>query len=142
LLSRSPCCVAAPWFHECDRVGSQARWTPDPDGAAAFYSALFGWEREAFGPMTMRRRPGYVGGEPSQPVARDVVAVMDPPTASVPARWGVDFWVADADVAAATAEREGGSVLAAPAEAGPFRTATLADPGGAAFSVSRLLARE
>ena len=61
--------------------------------------------------------------------------------ASGPARYGVDCWVADADVAAEAAEREGGSVLAAPAEAGPFHTATLADPGGAAFSLSQLLAR-
>ena len=30
------------------------------------------------GPITMFRRPGYVGGEPEQPVPRDVVATMFP----------------------------------------------------------------
>lgn len=113
--------------------------TPDAEGAAAFYGAMFGWEREAFGPMTMWRRPGYVGGEEAQPVPRDVVAVMEPPAPEADPRWGVNFWVADADAAAATTERRGGSVLVAPAEAGPFRSATLTDPAGAAFSVSQLL---
>ena len=114
--------------------------TPDAEGAAAFYGALFGWEREAFGPMTMWRRPGYLGGEAAQPVPRDVVAAMEPPDADVQAAWNVDFWVADADAAATTAERRGGGVLAAPADAGPFRSATLRDPAGAAFTVSQLLA--
>ena len=51
--------------------------TGDPDGATAFYSALFGWEAESLGEMTLWRLPGYVGGEPQQPVPRDVVAVDD-----------------------------------------------------------------
>ena len=51
--------------------------TTDPDRAMAFYNAVFGWHAEAFGPsggqVTLCRLPGYVGGEPQQPVARDVV---------------------------------------------------------------------
>lgn len=113
--------------------------TPDAESAAAFYGAMFGWEREAFGPMTMWRRPGYLGGEETQPVPRDVVAVMEPPNPGADARWDVNFWVANADATAATAERRGGSVLGAPADAGPFRSATLQDPEGAAFTVSQLL---
>jgi len=74
-------------------------------------------------------------------VPRDVVAAMEPEApGGEPARWGVDFWIADADAAAATAERRGGAVLEAPADAGPFRSAVLADPAGASFSVSQLLA--
>ena len=52
--------------------------SPDPDAAARFYGAVFGWETESFGPATMFRLPGFVGGEPSQPVPRDVVATMMP----------------------------------------------------------------
>ena len=110
--------------------------TPDTAAAAAFYADLFGWTTEEFGPATMFRLPGFVGGEPTQPVPRDVVAVMAP---GEPARWAVDFWIADADAAAATAERSGGRVLEPPADAGPFRRAVLSDPEGAVFSVSQLV---
>ena len=112
--------------------------TPDEDGAAAFYGALFGWESEAGGPISLFRLPGFVGGEPQQPVPRDVVAaMMDGGDGS--AGWAVDFWIADADAAAATAEQSGGRVLEPPADAGPFRRAVLSDPEGAAFSVSQLV---
>jgi predicted enzyme related to lactoylglutathione lyase len=54
--------------------------SPDPERAAAFYGALFGWTIETFGEgdaaVTMFRLPGYVGGEPAQPVSREVVALM------------------------------------------------------------------
>ena len=53
--------------------------TPDLEGANAFYNAVFGWETDSFaaGDMefTMWRLPGFVGGEPEQPVPRDLVAV-------------------------------------------------------------------
>jgi predicted enzyme related to lactoylglutathione lyase len=91
--------------------------------------------------------PGFVGGEPQQPVARDVVATMmpvDPPDAgdSAGSRWGLDFWIADADSAVAAVEELGGSVVAPPADNPAFRTAVLADPNGATFSVSQLRAQD
>src|SRR5215218_228030 len=110
--------------------------TPDPAGANAFYSAVFGWETDDFGGATMYRLPGYVGGEPQQPVPRDVVAVMVP---GERAAWTPDFWVPDADAAAATAERLGGTVIAPPADTGVGRTGVLADPAGAVFSVSKVV---
>jgi predicted enzyme related to lactoylglutathione lyase len=110
--------------------------TPDPDAAAAFYGAVFGWETESFGPATMFRLPGYVGGEPQQPVPRDVVAVM---LAGDRAAWTPDFWVHDADAAAARAGELGGRVLSPPADTGVGRTALLADPAGAPFSVSKVV---
>jgi uncharacterized protein len=114
--------------------------TPDPEGAKAFYGAVFGWHAEVFGPpedgIALWRLPGYVGGEPQQPVPRDVVATMGPigdqPT------WMLDFWVHDAGAAAATARQLGGAVLAVPFDAPPFRSAVLADREGTAFSVSAL----
>lgn len=110
---------------------------PDPDGALAFYRQLFRWETEPFGPATMLRLPGYVGGEPEQPVPRDVVAACAP-SGGEAARWAVDFWVADAEAAATTAQARGGKVLEAVHDAPPFRQARLADPEGAEFSVSQL----
>ena len=56
----------------------------DPDGSEAFYGEVFGWTTQAFpvGDMeaTLWRLPGYVGGEPEQPVPRDNVATMAPMT--------------------------------------------------------------
>ena len=117
--------------------------TADPAGAEAFYEAMFGWHTEPFGPpeagILLWRRPGYVGGEPEQPVPRDVVAVMQASPGAPASRWGVDFWVKDADATAEEAARLGGSVLVAPHEQGSFRNAVIADPDGAVLSISQLM---
>jgi uncharacterized protein len=114
--------------------------TPDPEVATAFYGAVLGWTTEAFGPMLLWRLPGYVGGIPEQPVPRDVVAAMARAGDGEAPHWRVDFWIADADAAAARATELGGSVVAGPEDAPPFREAVLADPAGATFSVSQLTA--
>jgi uncharacterized protein len=111
---------------------------PDPDGAAAFYGTVLGWTTEPFGDATMFRLPGYVGGEPWQPVSREVVAVMTSAAPDEPARWDVDFWIADADAAAARAPELGGAVVADPYDTPGFREAVLADPAGATFRISAL----
>src|SRR5690349_17334590 len=79
--------------------------TGDPDSARAFYGQVFGWVAEPFdaGPGAeawLWRLPGYVGGEPQQPVPRDVIAVMMRERnggggAGAASNWGVDFWIAD-----------------------------------------------
>src|SRR5215207_5174587 len=82
----------------------------DVEGAKRFYGAVFGWETLSFGigdaEVLLWRRPGYVGGEPEQPVPRDVVATMAPigGAVEVPAHWSVDFWVDDTDAVAARAD--------------------------------------
>src|SRR5918992_896142 len=114
--------------------------TPDPDAAEAFYGAVLGWTTEAFGPLLLWRLPGYVGGVPEQPVSREVVAVLARAGGGEAAHWRVDFWIADADAAAARATELGGSVVARPEGAGPFREAVLADPAGTTFSVRQLTA--
>jgi predicted enzyme related to lactoylglutathione lyase len=53
-----------------------------------------------------------------------------------PAQWSVDFWVSDADALAGRAGELGGEIIAPPFDAGPMRQAVLADPAGAAFSVT------
>ena len=116
--------------------------TPDQEGAKAFYAAVFGWRDEPFAAgdaeITLWRLPGYVGGEPGQPVPRDVVAALMPLEGEqAPPHWSVDFWIDDADAAAATAARLGGAVVVAPYDTPAFRQAVLADPQGAVFTVSQ-----
>src|SRR3954452_11973032 len=115
--------------------------TPDPDTAKRFYGELFGWTTETFElgdtSITMFRLPGYVGGEPEQPVSREVVATMAP-AEDGPGRWGVDFWVGDVDAATEAGEAAGGRVVVAPFDMPIGRSAVLADPAGVTFSVSRV----
>ncbi len=113
--------------------------TPDPDAARDFYGYAFGWEVDSFGPVSLFRLPGYVGGEPEQPVPRDVVAVMT--AGAGDAAWGVGFWVDDVEETARTAAELGGRVVSPPAPDVVGVSAVLADPHGAVFSVSRVTPR-
>jgi predicted enzyme related to lactoylglutathione lyase len=118
--------------------------TPDTKEAEKFYGLVFGWEPEQFGPVTLWRLPGYVGGTSRQPVPRDVVGVMAPIAAgangaAAQPRWSVDFWIDDADAAAARAAALGGSVIMAPHDTPGFRSSVIADPQGAVFSISQLV---
>ena len=103
-------CVWEPGDHKGAQVVSEpgawsmsAQATPDLDGAKAFYGAVFGWTTGTFdlgdAEMTTWHVPGYLGGEPEQPVPRDLVAVMLPPN-DAPPHWSVDFWVHDVDATA------------------------------------------
>jgi uncharacterized protein len=130
-----------------ERVNEPGAWamsalsTPDLDGAKAFYGTVFGWETDTFEAgdleVTLWRLPGFVGGEPEQPVPADVIATSIPDDG--PPQWSVDFWVADADATAARASELGGSVIAGPFDMPIGRRAVLADPQGAAFSISRVV---
>jgi predicted enzyme related to lactoylglutathione lyase len=118
--------------------------TPDPDRCKRFYGAVFGWETETFGlgdaEVTMWKLPGYVGGEPQQPIARDVIATMMPRGGEAgPPAWGVDFWIHDVDAAVGTARELGGEVIVPPYDisAVGMRQAVIADPQGATLSLTR-----
>jgi predicted enzyme related to lactoylglutathione lyase len=127
------------------RINEPNTWTmsslhvTSTDTAVAFYGAVFGWQPEPFGPLTLFRLPGYVGGEEGQPIPRDVIAAMAAPDPNVPAHWNVNFRVSDADAIAARAAELGGSVLAGPFDTPGFRNAVIADPQGATFSISQLV---
>ena len=99
-------------------MGHEPPVQPDPEGAAAFYGALFGWTTETFGEgdaaMTMFRLPGYVGGEPRQPVSREVVATMSGASGDGAPGWSVNLWDVDVDASAAKAVELGGRAVAAP----------------------------
>jgi predicted enzyme related to lactoylglutathione lyase len=140
--------------HGAQLVNEPSAWamsllmTSETAAAAAFYENVFGWRAETIdmggAELTLFRLPGYVGGEPEQPVPRDMVAGMmalgeEEIRAGVTPHWSVDFWIDDADAAAAEAPELGGAVLAAPHDLPPFRRAVIADPDGAAFSVSQLV---
>lgn len=122
--------------------------TPDPEGAKAFYGAVFGWEAEMTDFATMWRRPGYGDilaaddpdlrrrhAEPGVPAGfSDAVGWMQE---GAQPRWSVTFSIDDADGGAAKAAELGGAVIAPPFDAGPVRMAVLSDPAGATFTVSR-----
>ena len=120
--------------------------TADRDAAAAFYSTVFGWTLDTFQfgdtEVGLFRLPGYVGGEPEQPVPRDLVATLIPAGNGEArgAKWSVDFWVGDIDRVVATVSERGGSVVTGPYDTPPFRQAVVADPNGVPFSVSQLTA--
>jgi predicted enzyme related to lactoylglutathione lyase len=126
-------------INEAGAWSMSALQTHDTEKAALFYGAVFGWETEAFGPATMFRLPGYVGGLEAQPVPRDVVAVMMPAAPDASPAWGVDFWIDDVERGVDVVRRLGGSVLAGPYDAPPaFSQAVVTDPGGAVLSLSEL----
>ena len=114
--------------------------TDDRAGALEFYGELFGWHGEPFGPggeIVLFRLPGYGGGEPEQPVPRDVIGGIAPQGGErLPPSWVPDFRVRDADAAAASAPELGGTVLVGPYDVPGFRQVVLADPAGAPFTAS------
>jgi predicted enzyme related to lactoylglutathione lyase len=116
--------------------------SPDPERAAAFYGAVFGWTTETFGEgpgaVTLFRLPGYVGGEPRQPVSREVVATMSGGDRDAPSHWGINLWDHDVDATTAKAIELGGSAIAPPFDTPMSRMAVLADPYGVAFSISNV----
>ena len=132
--------------NEPSAYAMSALMTTDPEGAKRFYPEVFGWEIETFemgeDEMVMWLVPGYVGGEPQQPVRRDVVATMLAPSANGDApspHWDVDFWIADVDAAAAKVEELGGRILTPPYDipGTGLRQGVFVDPQGATFSLTQ-----
>jgi predicted enzyme related to lactoylglutathione lyase len=106
--------------------------TGDPQGAGAFYGALFGWK---FDTMDMGSSPyqvirvgdaaigGIMGKPPGSP-------------ADMPPSWGPYVTVAQLDDTLAAVKRLGGGVLVEPMDVpGVGRMAVIRDPQGAALSV-------
>ena len=104
--------------------------SPDVEGAAAFYSALLGWEAQT------DPRP-EAGGYTMFSLGRKLVAAASPPQQEgIPPHWTVYLAADDADAVAESIRAAGGTLLAEPFdvfEAG--RMAIAADPGGAVFGV-------
>lgn len=128
--------------------------TPDPEGAEAFYGAVFGWTARTIDFGTMWCLPGY--GEflatldPDLPRKHadegvpagfsDAVAWLSTPPggdAIVDAAWGITFAVDDTNHIVDRVTKLGGTVVVPPYDAGPARIAVVQDPQGATFTVSR-----
>ena len=136
-------------------------FTTDVDKAAAFYKAVFGLETRPMGDAPpeygrMLCRPGYQEHlaelDPEFPKRLveygapegfgDLVAFLAPLSedrfpAGTPSHWNVTFSVPDTDEATAKAERLGAKVLVPPTTTPPTRFSIVADPAGAAFTLSK-----
>lgn len=128
--------------------------TRDPEGAKAFYTAVFGWEARSvdfgFGETTMWCVPGYgdalaqaepgirerqaASGAPAG--FEDAIAWMEALDGNGGSRWSVTFAADDTDAIARRAAELGGTVLVPPYDAGPVRITDLRDPQGALFTVN------
>lgn len=118
--------------------------TTSLERARTFYGAVFDWQLEAVpeAPFALWRLPRYEGGEPDQPMPRDVVAVATPTDPdAVPPHWAVNFRVDDTDATANHAVALGGTVLMAPTDTPGFRSAVIGDPQGGVIAVSAPAAR-
>jgi uncharacterized protein len=130
--------------------------TRDPEGAKAFYGAVFGWGTLDLSGAEMWTLPGYGDHlEESTPGLRKMIAESDAPEEfadvvanmlpiggdrpDMPPNWGVTFGVDDADTIAQRATEIGGSVLAGPFDAPWVRMAVIADPQGAVFTASKFV---
>jgi predicted enzyme related to lactoylglutathione lyase len=131
--------------------------TRDPEGAKAFYGAVFGWDTlEMGGGFAMWALAGYGDHlEALNPGTREGMAEMGAPerfedvVASLapipedqpdtPPHWGLTFAVDDADATAKRAEELGGQVVVPPLDAPWIRTTVITDPQGATFTASKFV---
>lgn len=131
--------------------------TRDPEGAKAFYGAVFGWETlEMGGGFAMWVLAGYGDHlESLNPGTRermaemgaperfeDVVASLDPipeDQPGTPPHWSLTFGVDDADATAARAEELGGQVVVPPFDAPWVRMTVITDSQGATFTASKFV---
>jgi uncharacterized protein len=134
--------------------------TRDPEGAKAFYGAVFGWEVGSIGGENggyeFWRKPGYGDflaerdpglrermAEVQAPEGfEDAVAWLVPMTSDRfpedrPPHWSITFAVDDADAVADRAAELGGKVLVPPMDAPWVRMTVVSDPQGAVFTASK-----
>jgi uncharacterized protein len=105
--------------------------TPDPEGAVAFYGALFGWRPTEPGPA--EETGGYRMLQQDGGNVAGVMASQDP---NWPSAWSSYVSVADADATAAAVREHGGTVIVEPMDVLELgRMAFFVDPTGAAFGV-------
>ena len=103
----------------------------DPEGARAFYKAVFGWDYDIGGPEYGGYTTARLGDRPVAGISGNVT----PDGTTFPVTWGLFFASEDAEADVARAVELGAQVVFPPMAVGPFGSmATLVDPGGAAFS--------
>ncbi len=131
--------------------------TRDPEGAKAFYGAVFGWDTLALGDsFTAWTLPGYGdhlaksdpgirerlaesgGPEGFEDVVASLVPIPDDQP-DTPPHWGITFAVDDADEAARKATELGGTVVLPPTDLPWVRMTVITDPQGATFVASKFV---
>ncbi|HMG45268.1 MAG TPA: VOC family protein [Acidimicrobiales bacterium] len=148
-------------FHGAEVVNAPGSWnwsnlaTGDPEGAKAFYAAVFGWEARTislggfeatmfclpdYGDFLATLEPGLRERQADQGAPEgfaDAIAWLETTTSDeVPAHWSVTFSATDTRATASLAARLGGTVIVPPFDAGNATMATLTDPAGAVFTVN------
>ncbi|MGW4227726.1 VOC family protein [Streptomyces sp. NPDC004980] len=115
-------------FNDPGTLGWAELRTPDPEGATAFYRAVFGWTVDATERYTHWGVDGAEFG--------GMKAMGDDEQQDTPPRWLPYFTVVDVEATAATALGAGGEPIVPPTRIprGPA-VAVLTDPQGAAFGV-------
>jgi uncharacterized protein len=116
---------------------------PDVEAAAAFYGALFGWSFVEATPTgsPFRYLIAQLDGQDAAGIGGPASTRTSPSApgdqlGDGPAGWHTYIAVDDADATSAQVESAGGSVVAAPSDAGEGgRSAIYADPAGATFRV-------
>jgi uncharacterized protein len=102
--------------------------SPDPEKAAEFYAALFGWD--------VRQGPPEAGGYAIAHLRGKPVAGLGPQQNPGPPVWTTYVKVDDADAVAEKVKTSGGQVLAAPFDVfDAGRMAIFVDLAGAVFAV-------
>jgi predicted enzyme related to lactoylglutathione lyase len=99
--------------------------TSDPEGAKAFYGALFGWSmQDVPGGQGTTYTRASLGGDHAAGIY-----------GGAPPRWTSYVCVEDADATVARARELGGKVEADPADVGGGRRTEIADPAGAVVAI-------
>jgi hypothetical protein len=102
--------------------------TTDPEGAAPFYSGLFGWTIEPF-EGSPEPYLSIKNGDSNNGGARGLAQ------AGLPPHWLVYFGVEDIEESIATVGRLGGSKMAGPIDIQIAKIAVVSDPQGAIFAL-------
>ncbi len=130
--------------------------TRDPEGAKAFYGAVFGWDTLELAAASRRGRCPATATTSSSTTPtcasnmaevgapegfEDVVASLAPipdDQPDTPPHWGLTFAVDDADAIGGKAATElGGTVVVPPFDAPWVRMTVITDPQGATFTASK-----
>lgn len=110
--------------------------TPDPAGAAAFYSALLGWKTRPDGGLEMAQ---YVEIQNHGESIGGILPMRGDEWKGVPPHWKIYITVADCDERAAHAESLGGAIRVPPTDIpNTGRFSLLADPQGAIFAIIQM----
>jgi predicted enzyme related to lactoylglutathione lyase len=113
--------------------------TPDPAGAAAFYTGLFGWRTHPASGVESAQYVEWINGETH---FAGMMPMRGPEWQGLPPHWMIYITVADCDERAAKAKGLGAEVCVPPTDVPNVgRFAVISDAQGATFSMIQMTAR-